>query len=118
VLVQSLTVVRPADLNHAIVTPRFSAGSVNAGFGPGYDNIITLKGTSYAAQGGGTMLGFDYIKLVPIPRIVFPWTVGLDDNDWPCYDDPAHLCHGGGANANFVQEMAPLTPFPEVQTAQ
>jgi len=113
VLVQPLKVVRPADLNTAIKTARFTAGSVNAGVGPGYDNIITLKGTSYAAQGGGTALGFDYIRLVAIPRIVFPWTVGLDDNDWPCNVDlPANVCHGGGALANFIQENGAINPLP------
>src|SRR5439155_23884866 len=70
VLVQPQVLIRPPRLGHAVTTARFTADSVNAQAGPGFDNIVTLKGISYSGQGGGSSLGFDYIKLVPIPRIV------------------------------------------------
>jgi hypothetical protein len=78
---------------------------VNAAVGAGFDNIITLKGVSYSAQGGGDVLGFDYIKLVPFPRVTFPWAVGKDDQGWPVGD-------GGGPNTSFVQENGGINALP------
>jgi len=31
--------------------------------GSGYDNIITLKGVNYNAEGGGNWMGIDYVQL-------------------------------------------------------
>jgi hypothetical protein len=78
---------------------------VNAKVGPGYDNIVTLKGISYSAEGGGNGMGLDYIALDPHPPLTFPWTVGLDDNGWPAGD-------GGGPNATFVQENGGINALP------
>jgi hypothetical protein len=36
---------------------------VNAEVGAGYDNIITLKGVNYNAEGGGNWMGIDYVQL-------------------------------------------------------
>jgi hypothetical protein len=105
VLVQTQIVIRPAQLGHAITTPRFTLGSVNAQVGPGFDNIVMLKGINYNASGGGNSIGFDYVRLSPYPRITFPWTVGRDDNGWPFGD-------GGGANTSFVQENGSINPLP------
>ena len=38
------------------------------------------------------------------------WSVGLPDNAWPC--TAANPCHGGGPNANFVQENGAINPLP------
>ena len=105
VLVQTQIVIRPAQLNLPITTPRFTAGSVNAQFGPGFDNIVTIRGINYNDTGGGNSLGLDYIRLTPFPRITFPWSVGRDDNAWPFGD-------GGGPNTSFVQENGGINALP------
>ena len=109
VLVQEQIVIRPAQLGKAYTTPQFSLQSVNAQVGPGYDNIVSLKGINYNTEGGGNWMGVDYIQLnspsPPIPAPVFPWAVGLDDNGWPVGD-------GGGPNATFVQENGTINPLP------
>lgn len=97
VLIQTQLVIRPAQLGQAISTARFTAGSVNAQAGPGFDNIIWLKGINYSASGGGNSLGFDYVALNAHPTSPFPWMVGRDDNAWPAGN-------GGGPNASFVAE--------------
>lgn len=105
VLVQSQIVIRPAQLGTGLETAPFTLASVNARVGAGFDNIVTLKGINYSATGGGNLLGIDYIKLNPKPPVVFPWTVGLDDNLWPAGN-------GGGPNATFVQENGAINPLP------
>ncbi len=95
VLVQTQIVIRSDQLNKAYTTPQFTLASVNAEVGPGADNIVSLKGISYSADGGGSWMGIDYVQLNNpselIPPPVFPWAVGKDDNDWPVGD-------GGGPN--------------------
>src|SRR6266516_2800366 len=114
VLVQPQIVIRPAQLNKAYTTPQFSLASVNAQVGPGFDNIVSLKGINYFSDGGGNWMGIDYVQLnapgPAIPAPTFPWAVGLDDNAWPC--TAANPCHGGGTNANFVQENGSINPLP------
>jgi hypothetical protein len=63
VLVQTQKVIRPAQLNIAFTTPRFTAASVNAQVGAGFDNIVSLKGINYNAEGGGNWMGIDYVQL-------------------------------------------------------
>jgi hypothetical protein len=105
VKVQSEIIVRAAQLNQRFTTPLFTLSSVNAAMGPGYDNIVTLKGINHSAEGGGQWMGIDYVQLnPPIPPPTFPWAVGKNDNDWPVGD-------GGGPNATFVQE-AGVNPLP------
>jgi hypothetical protein len=75
VLVMPQVIVFPADVPGAgtrttYATAWFSLASVNAVTGAGADNIVSLKGISYNADGGGNWMGVDYIKLdsqVPEP---------------------------------------------------
>jgi len=97
VLIQPEIVIYPADLGRDITTAPFTLASVNAQVGAGPDNIVTLRGINYSADGGGQWMGIDYVNLDPMPAPVFPLAIGKDDNDWPLGD-------GGGANASFVQE--------------
>lgn len=109
VLVQPPMVIRPAQLDVDYRTPAFTLASVNAVAGPDYDNLVTLKGTSYDTDGGGAWMGIDYVRLtkeataLPVP--VFPWAVGSDDDAWPTGD-------GGGANATFVEGNASVNALP------
>lgn len=70
VLVMPQIIIRPENLGIPVTTPPFSLASVDAQTGPGFDNIVTLRGVNYFSQGGGNWLGFDYIQLdsqVPEP---------------------------------------------------
>src|SRR5207245_291330 len=44
-------------------TPEFSLATVNAQTGPGFDNIVSLRGINYSADGGGNWMGIDYVQL-------------------------------------------------------
>jgi hypothetical protein len=104
VLVQPETVIRPDQLNRTIFTPPFTLAQVNAQVGPGYDNIVSLRGVNYSADGGGNWMGFDYVRLDPVLPPPFPLSVNTDNN--------AHSGSvGGGPNATFVQE-AGTNPLP------
>jgi hypothetical protein len=63
VLVQTQLVIRPAQLNVDYVTPPFTLAQVNAQVGAGFDNIVTLKGINYNAEGGGNWMGIDYVTI-------------------------------------------------------
>jgi hypothetical protein len=63
VLIQPEIVIRHADLQVDYTTPAVTLASVNAKTGPGFDNIISLKGVNYSADGGGAWMGFDYVQL-------------------------------------------------------
>ncbi len=63
VLVQPEIVIRPAQLEVDYTTPPVTLASVNAQTGPGYDNIVSLKGINYSADGGGSWMGLDYVQL-------------------------------------------------------
>ncbi len=116
VKVQEQIVIRPAQLGVPFKTPQFSLASVNAQVGPGYDNIVSLKGVYYGSDGGGNWMGFDYVQLnketnvVVIPPAVFPLAVGLDDNAWPAGN-------GGGPNASFVLENGLANALPGSPTS-
>ncbi len=105
VLVQPEILIRTPELDVDYTTPPFTLASVNAEVGPGYDNILTLKGINHSADGGGAWMGIDYVNLDPMPTPVFPWSVGLKDNAWP-------LGSGGGANTTFVQENGAVNDLP------
>jgi len=108
VLVQPEIIIRPAQLDQQITTPPFTLASVNAQVGLGADNIVTLRGISYSAQGGGDSLGIDFVRFKPMPPPPsMPWSVGRNDNAQPAGD-------GGGPNATFVQENATINPLPGV----
>lgn len=70
VLVMPQVILRPVDLDRDITSPLFSQASVNLVRGPGPDNIVTLKGISYNATGGGNWMGVDYVQLdsQPVPE--------------------------------------------------
>jgi hypothetical protein len=104
-LVQEEIVIFPENLDTDYTTPPFTLESVGAEVGPGFDNIITLKGINYNGDGGGNWMGIDYIQLDPIPQPVFPLAIGLDDDGWPVGD-------GGGINASFVQENGTINDLP------
>jgi hypothetical protein len=63
VQVQSENVIRPDQLGQTFDTDPFTLADVNAEVGAGYDNIITLKGVNYNAEGGGNWMGIDYVQL-------------------------------------------------------
>ena len=63
VQVQPEIVIREAQLGVTYTTEPFSLADVNAEVGSGYDNIITLKGVNYNAEGGGNWMGIDYVQL-------------------------------------------------------
>lgn len=111
VLVQPEILIRAAQLDTDYTTPQFTVQSVNAGVGPGFDNIVSLRGINYNNDGGGNWMGIDYVQLNKstevIPPPTYPWAVGKDDNEWPVGD-------GGGPNASFVQENGTINPLPGV----
>ncbi len=110
-LVQTQIVVHPADLGTDYTTPQFSLASVNARVGPGFDNIVSLRGINYNGDSGGNWMGIDYVQLNAVtptnlpPALPLLLTVGLDDNGWPAGT-------GGGANTSFVQENGSINPLP------
>ncbi|MDP7649958.1 MAG: sugar-binding protein, partial [Candidatus Thalassarchaeaceae archaeon] len=63
VQVQSEIVIREAQIGQTYDTEPFTLADVNAEVGLGYDNIITLKGVNYNADGGGNWMGIDYVQL-------------------------------------------------------
>ncbi len=103
ILIQTQMIVRVANLTQAVTTARFTPASVNAQAGPGFDNIIRVKGFNFGD--GGYSLSFDYFQLNPHPNSPFPWMVGRNDNGWPAGD-------GGGPNTSFVQENGGINPLP------
>jgi hypothetical protein len=105
VLVQPEILIRPEQLDIDYTTAPFTLASVNAQVGPGFDNIVHLKGINHSADGGGQWMGIDYVQLNPMPTPVFPVQVGKDDDDWPAGD-------GGGPNATFVQENGTVNDLP------
>ncbi len=106
--------IRAAQLGKPVVTPQFTLSAVSAGVGPGFDNVVTLRGISYSSTGGGSSLGIDYVQLNPvarpIPAPVLPWSVGMNDNGWP-------TGNGGGPNTSFVQENGTISPLPGSPTS-
>jgi hypothetical protein len=63
VLVQPEIVIRPAQFDTDYTTPQFSLASVNAQTGPGFGNIVSLRGINYSADGGGNWMGIDYVQV-------------------------------------------------------
>lgn len=114
ILVQTQIVIRPAQLDIDYTTPLFSLASVNAKTGPGFDNIVSLKGINYNSDGGGNWMGIDYVQLHVAPTNAPPppflLTVGKDDDGWPAGT-------GGGANTSFVQENGTINPLPGSPTS-
>ena len=63
VLVQPEIIIRTNQLGVAHTTPPFTLASVNAQLGLGPDNIVSLRGVNYSAEGGGNWMGIDYVQL-------------------------------------------------------
>jgi len=63
VQVQPEKIIRTNDLGVEFTTPPFTLASVNAQFGLGPDNIVSLRGVNYSAEGGGNWMGIDYVQL-------------------------------------------------------
>jgi hypothetical protein len=81
ILVQPEIIIRRAELEINYTTPEVTLASVNAQTGPGYDNIVSLRGVDYNADGGGAWMGLDYIQLnggTPIvpPKFLAPVVSG------------------------------------------
>ena len=73
VLVMPQVLIGPNQTVHVgdtVTSPAFTLGSVNAQTGPGFDNIVWLKGINYGAAGGGQWLGIDYVQMdvTPVPE--------------------------------------------------
>lgn len=70
VLVGPEVIIRPADLGFDYTTPAFTLSSVGGVEGPGFDNIVELRGINYNGAGGGNWMGVDYVQLdvTPIPE--------------------------------------------------
>src|SRR5207253_10381138 len=86
VRVQPEVLIPPAQLNKPITTPQFSLASVNAQVGSGFDNIVTIKGINYSADGGGNRSGVDCVGLKwvarTVPQPVMTWSDGQNDKGW------------------------------------
>jgi hypothetical protein len=63
VQVQPEIIIKTNQLGVAQTTEPFTLASVNAQFGPGADNIVSLRGVNHSAEGGGNWMGIDYVRL-------------------------------------------------------
>src|SRR5262245_37831409 len=72
VLVQPQILVRPVDLGTDYTTTQFRLDSVNAQVGPGFDNVVSLKGISYNAEGGCNWMGIAYVPINAGPSSLPP----------------------------------------------
>lgn len=70
---QDEKIIRAADIDTDISTAPFTLASVNAKTGPGYDNVVTLRGINHSAEGGGQWMGLDYVLIgapvTDVPKI-------------------------------------------------
>lgn len=62
-LVRPEEVIRAAQLDQDYTSPPKTLAEVGIVTGPGADNIVTLKGISYNAAGGGNWMGIDFVKM-------------------------------------------------------
>jgi hypothetical protein len=81
--------------------------------GPGFDNVVSLKGINYNADGGGNWMGIDYVQLNGGPA---------DTNASPKFLPP--VLSGGQVTLNWtgtgnlerapalVGPWTPVTPVP------
>jgi hypothetical protein len=81
ILVQTQLVIRPPQLETEFTTPQFTLASVNAQVGPGFDNVVHLKGINHNAEGGGNWMGIDYVQLNSAPGTgLLPNVVNIGQN--------------------------------------
>src|SRR5437016_9257791 len=112
VLVQPQFFFRPVDFHRDLHSFPTRRSSDLAQTGPGFDNIVTLRGTNYNGDGGGNWMRMNYVRndsdSTNPHAPPFLLTCGLHDNGWPC--NAATPCVGGGANTSFVQENGSINP--------
>lgn len=81
VMVQNQVIIRAPQLNVGVTTSQFTLASVDAVTGPGADNIVSLRGVNYNAEGGGNWMGVDYVQLdaqvVPEPSTAMMLLFGV-----------------------------------------
>ena len=70
--IMPLTVYGPDDLNIPVSSDPFTASSVGAEGGPGFDNVISLNGTAFNNEGGGSWMGFDFHRLEQVEAAAVP----------------------------------------------
>jgi hypothetical protein len=107
VLVAPENIIRNTELGKKYTTAPFTIESGHGKVGPGFDNVVTLKGISYnGAEGGGNWMGIDFVQMDAAPVPVFPIQIGKADR--------THITTGtgGGPNANFVQENGRSNGLP------
>jgi hypothetical protein len=79
VLVKGQNIIRAGQLDVDFSSDPFTLTQVNARTGPGFDNIVSLRGINYNAEGGGNWMGIDYVQLnatpVPEPSSVIMMTI-------------------------------------------
>ena len=63
ILVRPEEIIRAAQFDVDYTSPPKTLAEVGIVTGPGADNIVTLKGISYNAAGGGNWMGVDYVKM-------------------------------------------------------
>lgn len=68
VLVAAQNIIRGPQLGTTFTTAPFTLASVNAVTGSGSDNIVSLRGISYNAAGGGNWMGIDYVQANVVPE--------------------------------------------------
>ena len=109
VRVQPEIVIRSAQLGRTYTTPAFSLASVGAEVGPGFDNILSLRGINHSAEGAAIGWASTISSLTLLPsRSRCPCCPGL----LALTITPGRRVRGGGVNATFVQENGVINPLP------
>lgn len=69
-LVMPEMIITPSELNTVFTTAEFTAADAGMIGGPGVDNVLSLTGINYNAEGGGNWMGMDYhhLEMNPIPE--------------------------------------------------
>jgi hypothetical protein len=110
VLVQPEIVIQLADLDTDFTTPPFTLASVDAEVGPGPDNVLSLRGINYNAEGGGNWMGIDYVQLNgTTPEVFLPPSISVNNGQATLtWEGPGIL----EWSATLVPPWNPITPAP------
>src|SRR4030095_3690849 len=103
VLVQPQIVIRPAQLNTRYNTPTFTLASVSGKTGPGFDNIVSLRGINYNADGGGNWMSIDYVQVNAGPSVLPP------DTNAPTVVSVERYGDGARLKVTFSEPVRPAT---------
>jgi hypothetical protein len=70
VMVRGEELIEPGDLGVTYTSAPVTLGSLGVTPGAPHDNVVSLRGISYNAAGGGNWMGIDYVSLdiTPIPE--------------------------------------------------